>query len=199
MKYLVKTEAILSLLFIVLIIFSFDTVPVAIMTILSALIHELGHLTPLLLSKGEIPSLPSGKLNGLRIRIKKQLSYKEELVVLICGPLFNLLFSAVFFILHFKFGKYFYLFYFINIMTMVSNLLPIRQYDGYKIISCIISIKSKEPYYGLGVLDMISFAFCAIFSVLSLYFILKLGSGYWIFALLMCELIKSIHKYCSEF
>ena len=104
MKYLVKTEAILSLLFIVLIIFSFDTVPVAIMTILSALIHELGHLTPLLLSKGEIPSLPSGKLNGLRIRIKKQLSYKEEVVVLICGTLFNLLFSAVFFILHFKFG-----------------------------------------------------------------------------------------------
>ncbi len=195
MKYLLRLEAVLSLCFIILIIFSFDTALVAIMTILSAIIHELGHIAPMLLLKGSEPAIPRSRIDGLRILTKEQLSYRDELIVLLGGPCLNLIFSALFYVLHLKFGEYFYLFAIINLMTMLTNLLPINQYDGYKIIRCIILLVCRDAYSKLSVLDAVSFAICTVISIVTLYFILKLGEGYWIFSVLLYQLIRSIHRY----
>jgi Zn-dependent protease len=195
LKYLVKIEAVLSLIFIVLIIFSFDTPIVAIMTILSAVIHELGHIAPTVFFKNSKARFLGSRLNGFRISLNAHMPYRQELTVLLCGPASHFIVSLVSFMLSFKLGDYLCIFALVNFMTMLTNLFPISQYDGYKAIRCIIMMRSKNISERIKLLDSVSFSFCVLISLLSLYFILKAGSGYWVFALLIFELIKSMHRY----
>ena len=198
MKQLYRVKNALSVLFIVLIIFSFDTPLIAMMTLISAAIHEIGHLVPALLSGKSYLSLPRGDLSGFRIAKKRSITYRDELKILIFGPLFNFLFSLLLFVLGLFFGEYFYLFATISLMTMLSNLLPINGYDGYKIILCLICLSRADAQSGRKILEGISFFLCSLIILLSLYFILRLGVGYWIFAIVLSELLRAIDRYNYE-
>ena len=197
MKLLYKAKNALSVIFIVLIVFSFDPPLIAAMTLISALVHEIGHLTPAFLKNSTAFSLPRGDLSGFRILRRKKISYREELEILILGPLFNFFFSILLFILGLFFGSYFFLFALISLMTMLSNLLPIRGYDGYKIILALVCLSRRDPIKAEKALNAVSFFLCALILFLSLYLLLRLGLGYWISALILSELISAIHSYNS--
>ena len=194
MRYLIRIEGVLSLFFVILIIFSFDEPLYAIMTLLAALIHELGHVLPMLFSKKISLDLPHGQIDGFRILLRNHLSYKEELLVLSLGPLANLFSALIFYLIGLFFGEYYTLFSFFNLITMLSNLLPLGEYDGYKIARCIIQMCGEGADLKIRHLNRISFMLCALLTFFSLYFILKLGSGYWIFSLLVFELIKHTER-----
>ena len=80
----------LSLTFWVLVIFAFNSPYVAILTLICAIIHEIGHLIPLI-TLGKYKRRPHSTLSGFRITVPDMLSYNDSLTVLICGPCANLI------------------------------------------------------------------------------------------------------------
>ena len=179
------------MLFVTLFIFSFEKPAMAFATIISALIHEIGHIIALYFLGGIEFSMPKGKLDGFRIYTKKILSYKKELIVLLAGPIANFI---VFLLFIFWQNEFAFLIASVNFLTMLSNLMPVSRYDGYKALECIFAMRSKDITSYQPTLSKISFAFSVILAFFSLYLILKLGTGYFIFGVFIYNLIKTISK-----
>ena len=79
----------------------------------------------------------------------------------------------------------------INLITAISNLLPIRGYDGYGAI--ITMLKKRElPHSALKLISGLSSALIFTFCVFSLYLIDRYAGGYWIFAVFFVSMIKEI-------
>lgn len=194
MKFLLLLERSLLIIFWVLLIFGFDSPYTAILTIISAMIHESGHVICLLAVKSKERLIPTPHISGFRIKIPT-LSYKEELLCALSGPMANLAVGIVFF---FSFppvlASYLKTFATLNIMTMVSNLLPIEGYDGYKILDAILGILFKCNALAQNLLFLTSLITSSVMCFLSLYIILKLGAGYWIFGLFFTAMLRSMIK-----
>lgn len=189
-KLLRLTQRLLPPLFWMLLLFAFDSPLFAVCTLISAGIHELGHIAVFTLL-GIKSSKPTGHITGFRISPARVLSYSEDVLVSLGGPLANLLFSAIFLSLSPIFGDYAKILSLFNALTMLSNLAPIEGYDGYRIILALLS--EKFPYFEGG-LRAISFFFTSVLTFLSLYLIEKLGTGYWIFALFYIATLSFISK-----
>ena len=132
-KFLSK---ILPLLFWALLILGFDCLYVSVLTALAAAIHECGHL--IFAPSHKKATLPRADISGFRIKISG-MSYKEELITALGGPLINILLGGIFLLFfgNSPFANYAKVFGIINLLTALSNLLPIEGYDGYKILLCI--------------------------------------------------------------
>ena len=195
MKIMVFLEKCLPLFFWVLIMFSFDSAAGAGLTILVAFLHELGHMLMINLFTNKRASLPIANITGFRIRIS-ELSYKEELLVSLGGPLINLIFGLPFAFISADSAPLTYLkeFGIINLVTMVSNLFPIESFDGYRIIYSLFGIFGRADFHFAAILDTLSLIFTATAAFLSLYLILKLGEGYWIFFIFFSLLFSVIRK-----
>ena len=182
----------ISIIFWLLLIFAFESPTDGCMTVLSALIHESGHfLYTLLYLKS--PSPPSGVLSGFRIKKKGVMSYGEEIMLYLSGPIANLAFSILllpFFFLSERFAKEFFI---INIFTMLSNLLPVEGYDGY---GAILAIAQRFGAEGRAreTLCTISFFLTALMMLISLYLMYYLNGGYWIYAVFSISAFSFIKK-----
>lgn len=193
MKLALFLSKILPLLFWILLMLGFDSVCIAVLTLLSALIHECGHL--IAASSKKKVGLPQAHISGFRIKVS-DMSYKEELIVAAAGPLINVLLWGILLFL----GKtaahrdYLYTFGIINLLTAFSNLLPIEGYDGYKILSCVGALLSDDASACEKILSGFSFVFSSIMCFLSLYLILKLGEGYWLFIVFFSVTLSAIAK-----
>ena len=194
MKFLKFCEKTLPLLFWLLVIFAFDTPKFALLTFLSAGIHELGHVF-FGLSRGVVRLIPFAHTTGFRIKPSSNLSYKDEIILLIGGPVSNFIFFllSIFLFLHtglevlFDFG-------FINLLTGISNMLPIKAYDGYRILESVFLMRTADEARTIAALFWLSFGFTLLLCFLSLYFLLKLGEGYWIFALFFSSALVDVKK-----
>ncbi len=186
-------EGVLPFLFWVLIIFGFDKPYIAVLTILSALIHELGHVLAFLFLGGRI-TLKS-HLSGFRIK-NCGMGYTQEIAAITAGPIINtLLFAALT-----PFAKspdsYMAVFGYINLLTALSNLLPIEGYDGYGIIK-----KCCEAFnlsFALRALPCISFSLTVLLTFFSLYLLLIYGVGYWICSMFFLLLVGKITEFTKR-
>jgi hypothetical protein len=199
MKILFKLEKMLPLAFWVVLMFGFDSEYIAILTILAAIIHEGGHLIITLPFSKKRSSAIKNKLSGFRIKTSR-LSYKEELLAALGGPLANFGVGLVFFSIPFEneFREYAYTFGLLNIMTMISNLLPIENYDGYRALSAALYLFFGDSLNIYAFLYWISFAFSSIMTFISLYLMLRLGEGYWIFAVFFSIMLSTVIKRQKE-
>ena len=186
-KFLVR---ILPTSFWLVLIFAFDKPYIAILTLLSAFIHELGHIIAFMKfsKKYRFYSVAS----GFRLSSENGLSYKEELICALSGPLANVLCALALspFILLGPYG-YAKIFGAVNLFTAISNLVPIEGYDGYRISACLIN-----QYTNLGlsatVLKAISFILSSFICLIALYLLRSFDGGYWIFFIFLASLIKAI-------
>ena len=188
-------ERVLPILFILFLMLAFDEVWMTVLTLLAAAAHECGHiLAAMLIGAGEI-SLPRAVLTGLRIRTGRLLSYRDEAIIALGGPLTNL---AIFLLLlpFCRYGEYVSALAAINILTALSNLIPIRGFDGQRILIGLLSTRLSAR-----ALDRVSraltLAVSAAVALLSLFFMMKIGEGYWIFTIffvVMCREIMGEHK-----
>ena len=194
-KYVKKTLLKLSheylpLLFWILLLFGFDKPYIAILTLLCAGIHESGHIAAIVLLKCDT-GLPFGHFSGLRIRQNSESSYIKSIIIYALGPGTNFLAALLLFPWIFS-NHYIFVFALLNFATAFSNLLPVRSYDGYSILSEIFKMRAMDR--ALRLLDFLSFTICALFALASLYMMYYRNEGYWMYGLFMVTVLSEISK-----
>lgn len=172
------SDEILPLLFWVTIMFGFDTPAVAVLTILSALLHELGHLSVVILRKIDFGF--RAHMSGFRIR-EKSLSYIDHALILLGGPCANLVIYLVTLPFPTALDGYISLLGYINLATAITNLLPIEGYDGYGIVKCIL--EGRGLYRAVALLECVSFIAAVALTFIALYLLSRFNVGYWLFGL----------------
>ncbi len=106
---------------------------------LATAVHEAGHLAAMVVfgcQPKKINLIPGS------IQIVRDIGAKREteLLILISGPLSNLLFAALFFLLYYFFGFTFAIsFSAVNVLIFAFNLLPVRGLDGGSILYELLS------------------------------------------------------------
>lgn len=183
-------ERILPFLFILLLMLAFDTVWMSVMTLLVAAIHELGHIgAAMVLGIGDM-SVPKAVLTGLRIKPGRMLSYREEVIVALGGPLANILVFLLLLPLT-RVNYYLLTLAAISLLTAISNLIPIRGWDGHRILIGLLSTRLSAV--GLErVTRVLTTMLSATAALLSLIFMMIVGEGYWIFAVFFAVLCREI-------
>jgi len=171
-----------TILWIVLML-GFSDVKIAISTLLAAVIHELGHMAVLFIL-GKDFSFPRAVASGFRIKTSVKLSYKEEVAVAIGGPLSNIV-LFLFFITPFP------EFAIINLITALSNLLPMKDFDGYRILSASLSLFGSASISD-KIMPHVTVFFSSLLVFFSLFTIMISNGGYWIFFIFFIVLIKEI-------
>lgn len=141
------------------------------LVLLCAAFHEAGHLFAMKLTKCNISQIlicPFGAEIKTNTNI---LSYVQESIIYLSGPLFNLLFAVISFVL-FLISKSPPLLFlcFSNFALFFVNILPIKNLDGGKTLECILSSKDKN---GLLTTEKV----CELFSCVGI-FVLTLVSLY---------------------
>ncbi len=170
-------------------IFGFEDPCMAVLSITAAFIHEGGHILSIFLRRGR--AYMRGVLSGFRIRAEGVVSYKDELITYLAGPLTNIAAFVVFSLLSPALGEWAAMASVINLVTGLSNLLPIEGYDGYGILRALL--RSRESGEGiLAIIRRISSGLVFFFCIFSLYLIDRIGGGYWIFAVFFTSMIKCI-------
>ncbi len=102
-----------------------DKTDISLYSILSALLHETGHLTSLFLFKARPKEISFG-LFGMRItRGAKTLSFRQEVLTALAGPFVNIILFAVFLCC-----KKTLMFSAVNLALGIFNLLPVKPMDG---------------------------------------------------------------------
>ena len=183
-------ERVLPFLFILFLMLAFDAVWVAVLTLLVAALHELGHIAAALTVGVGDMSIPRAVLTGLRIRLGRLLSYREEVIVALGGPLANIL--AFFALLPLtRVNNYIITLAAINLLTAVSNLIPIRGFDGQRILTGLLASRVSAVVIDT-VTRGLTVGISAAVALLSLIFMMRVGEGYWIFAVFFAILCKEI-------
>ena len=177
----------LPLSFWILVIFGFDKVYIAVLTIISSLIHETGHLLALKNSSKNI----TPTTRGFKITNNVNSGYSNLIIVYLMGPLTNIFFGFLFAIFYGK-SEYLFLLSIINFATAISNLLPIEGYDGYGIIKILLEKNNKISK--IITLKKVSDTIVVLMVFFSLYIIGKAGHGYWIFLVFFISLITQMLK-----
>ena len=121
------------------------------------------------------------------------MSYGEEMMLYLSGPLANLAFSL--FLLPFlaiseQFVKEFCI---INTFTMLSNLLPVEGYDGYGALVMLFRSKGKEHLTRR--LEILSFILSILVTFAALHLIEVFGEGYWIFGLFFFTVLSKLANF----
>ena len=136
-------------------------------TIVVSTLHEIGHIIATLICKRNISYV---KINAFSVDIIQKdsfLPYSQELFILICGPILNIIsyviFQSVYSIIRIEILESFAV---QNLLIGIMNLLPISSLDGGQIlsiilkkffddeksyrISCVISVIFIVPLISLG-------------------------------------------------
>lgn len=107
--------------------------------VLFSTLHEIGHILALLFF-GKKPTKISLGIMGIRIETNDMLlSYREECITALCGPVVNLIFSVIFALINMT-GLPFI----INTGLFVVNMIPVKTLDGGRFIYNFLLVYSDE-------------------------------------------------------
>ena len=157
------------------------------LSFLAAAIHEVGHLVASKFFNIRICELNFGLL-GARLKTSGALcSYKQEILLCFFGPLFNFLSAALVYTISKNVGcsgDEIDFFIMSSLVLGILNLLPIRSFDGGRILEAMLSsfLSVETVFFVINL-----FSFIIIFSLwcISVYFLLIYTSslGLFIFSL----------------
>ena len=187
----------LPALFWILLLLAFDSLAIAILTLLCAALHEIGHIFIAALMLNRDISMPKAVLYGLKIDTGGIISYKAEFLIALGGPMANLLlfFALIPFL---TLSEYVMAFAFINLLTAISNLIPLRSYDGQRLIGCAIS-SFAPPHIADWVIHCTALTLSALGCFISLFLVGQIGDGYWIFGVFFVSFLSEIFSRSKNF
>ncbi len=195
-RMLSAVQNVIPFLFWVAIVFAFEISYIAFMTLICAVIHELGHIFAAYRICGG--SMLKSRFFGMRLFTKNGMSYKNEIIVAAAGPAANAIAAISMLPLMKVGGAYLADFFILNICTAVSNLLPIDGYDGYRIAeSTLLLIRKKS--YDTRLLGYISLSLTVAVCFITLYLMVNTDSGYWIYLVFIVSMLNGIKKSSDSF
>ncbi len=156
-----------------------DKSGLAAMSLLAAALHEIGHLVAARLMKIPIAAMRFDLL-GARIDVKGRiLSYGEEWLLCVSGPLSSLAFSLIgsFFWSHTKLAIAFSC---ASLLLGLLNLLPIQTFDGGRMLECAL-LSFTTPQKAGSILRGCTFLFLWLLWAFSAYLMLKIADGISLF------------------
>jgi Zn-dependent protease len=174
-RFLIQPLAIIYLLWMLL----SDKSGIAAMSILAAALHEVGHILAAQLLKIPIRAMRFDLL-GARIDVKGRiLSYGEEWLLCMAGPLSSLLFSLL--------GSFFWsntklaiVFSCASLLLGLLNLLPIQTFDGGRMLECALLSFTSPKKVG-SILRGCTFLFLWLLWAFSAYLMIKIADGISLF------------------
>lgn len=137
------------------------------------LIHECGHFFTALLFKWHTEKIVFYPFGGIsKFSHDINCSLKEEILVLLMGPIMQLI--GYYFLLSLDiFINYYQVITTINYSILIFNLLPIYPLDGGRILKSILSLlcnKQKANIYINRISNIILFIITFVFSLLIYYY-----------------------------
>ncbi len=136
--------------------------------ILAALIHEFGHLIFMKKTGYDVNEISFNLFNANILdlnRVSRRMS--DDILILVSGPFFNMIFFVLFFFLYKIFLiKALLYFAFENLFLCVFNLLPVHSLDGGQLLFLLLLRK-----FSLEFVCKVSF----IVSVIGLYLLTTVG------------------------
>ncbi len=158
---------------------------------LAAGLHELGHIIAARLCSIPLSELKLGILGAAITTNGELCSYKKEIFLAISGPMVNII-SAFLVLRHIdapdRFGA---MFVAASFFLGILNLLPIDDFDGARILKCILLLKLSPDR-----VDFISkrISFILIFSLwfFSVYLLLRMSASLSLFTF-------SLSLFCKTF
>ncbi|MBR2388407.1 MAG: site-2 protease family protein [Clostridia bacterium] len=161
------------------------------LTILAVTIHEVGHVFAAFIFKIKITELSVGIL-GARLKTSHSLtSYFQEIMLCLFGPLFNFIsFGLILVLYHNNLSNKLLYFATASILLGTLNLMPIKSFDGGRILESILSL-FLSPKHTLNTVKLVSFFFVLTLWIISVYFLLIYTSSLGLFvfsAALFCNI-----------
>ena len=150
---------------------------------LAAAFHEVGHLLAARLLGIPIRSLRLDLLGARMDTVGRMMTYGEEWLLAAAGPLFSLLLSLGLFFL-WEISPFARLLSCASLLLGGLNLLPIRSFDGGRMLASPISYFFGERTSDY-VLRLTSFLFLFLLWAVSVYFLLLAGDGLSLFCFSM--------------
>ncbi|MBQ8858231.1 MAG: hypothetical protein IJ012_00400 [Clostridia bacterium] len=163
-------------------------------------LHETGHLTAFLLCGERLPAFRGRGFGFLLTPQGSLLSYKKELAIAAAGPLFNLA-ACVCLLPALRAGQAqdaTFCFFALNFLTAAFNLLPIRGFDGGRILSAALLL-FLPPRVGETVAGVVSLTLALLFYFCALFLSFAAGGGVYPFALACFLLWGEASRYPSLF
>ena len=156
-----------------------DKSGIAAMSLLAAALHEVGHLIAARFLKIPIRAMRFDLL-GARIDVKGRiLSYGEEWLLCMAGPLASLLASIVG-SLFWSHGKLAVAFSCASLLLGLLNLLPIQTFDGGRMLECAL-LSFASPHSVTSILRGCTFLFLWLLWAFSAYLMIKIADGISLF------------------
>ncbi len=156
-----------------------DRSGIALVSLLAAALHEVGHLIAAKCLQIPLQSLRLDLL-GARIDVHGRiLSYGEEWLLSMSGPLASLLFSLIgsFFWSHSKLATVFSC---ASLLLGILNLLPIQTFDGGRMLECAL-LQFSTPQKAGAILKGCTFFFLWLLWAFSVYLMIKIADGISLF------------------
>ena len=150
---------------------------------LAAAFHEVGHLLAARLLGIPIRSLRLDLLGARMDTVGRMMTYGEEWLLAASGPLFSLLLSLGLFFL-WEISPFAKLLSCASLLLGGLNLLPIRSFDGGRMLASSISYFFGERTSDY-ILRLTSFLFLFLLWAVSVYFLLLAGDGLSLFCFSM--------------
>lgn len=156
---------------------------VAISWLFAVFFHEMGHIISAILCGARIRSLTFDVAGAKMALCGKLLSYKEEMLIAMSGPSVNLIMSGLIFPFWEEFSSF-------SMMLGLLNLFPISGFDGYRILSALISLLTGDEK-SVSIMKTLSFCATIVLWLLSVYLLLRYGAGFSAF-ILSCSLFSAL-------
>ena len=156
-----------------------DRTGISLLTVAAALLHEGGHLLAARLLGIRLERMRLGFL-GMRLDMGADiLSYGQEWLLCAAGPLVSLLGAAVAAPLWgiWKSARFFSC---ASLVLGLLNLLPIRSFDGGRMLECFLSL-TLGTRASERVMTACSFLFLFLLWATAVYFLLRVGDGLSLF------------------
>lgn len=160
-----------------------DRSHLALAALLAAAVHEAGHLVLARVLRVPVRALRFHLLGAGLVPGGRLLCYGEEFLLCAAGPLFSLLFAA----LPAPFwgrSEFAVLLSCASLLLGMLNLLPIRAFDGGRMLACALSAR-WDPAAADRVLTATSLLFLLLLFAAASYFLLRAGDGLslWCFSM----------------
>ena len=141
--------------------------------VIAAALHEMGHLIFAKILNIRIESLELSIFGALIKTSSLSCSYKKEALLALAGPLCNTVCALISLSLSSQFkSEFLSVFYAASLGLAAVNLLPVKSFDGGRILSSLL-LKKFSPRAVHCVLECSSFLFLFLIWSISIYFIIR--------------------------